>query len=228
VGGHDAHPYPNRSLERRKMELPSRYLFAVLLWILWCTFHSTLVATTVTDYMRKKLGDWFRFYRVFYNAVSLVTLIPLVYYSNSIQQAPFFRWEGYLVIVRYLMIVTSIFLFVTGARHYSMSQLFGIHQIKIGRANRAVSGYGTLDTSGILSGIRHPWYTAGIILVWANDLSLSAFLINIVISAYFVIGTFLEEKKLLLEFGERYREYQRNVSMFFPYKWLKTKIAGAL
>jgi hypothetical protein len=106
--------------------------------------------------MREKLGDWFRFYRLLYSAVSLVTLIPLVYYSNSIQQAPFFRWEGYLVIVRYLMVVASIFLFVTGARHYSMSQLLGIHQIKTGRANRAVSGYGTLDTSGILGGCGHP------------------------------------------------------------------------
>jgi protein-S-isoprenylcysteine O-methyltransferase Ste14 len=210
------------------MELPSRYLFATLLWILWCSLHSTLVATTVTDYMRKKLGDSFRFYRLFYNTVSLLTLIPLIYYSNSVEQAPFFRWEGYLVIVRYLMIVTSIFLFVTGARHYSMSQLFGIHQIKTGRANQAISGYGTLDTSGILSAIRHPWYTGGILLVWASDLSLSTLLINIIISTYFVVGTFLEEKKLLQEFGERYREYQRNVSMFFPYKWLKAKIAGVL
>jgi protein-S-isoprenylcysteine O-methyltransferase Ste14 len=49
-----------------------------------------------------------------------------------------------------------------------------------------------------------------------------------VISAYFIIGTILEERKLLLEFGERYREYQKNVSMFIPYKWLKTKIAGDL
>lgn len=178
--------------------------------------------------MKKKLGEWFRFYRILYNAVSLVTLIPLVYYSNSIQQAPVFRWEGYLEIVRYLIVVTSILLFITGARYYNMSQLLGIHQIKTGRANRAVSAYGTLDTSGILSAIRHPWYTGGILLVWTADLNLSTLLINIVINAYFVIGTFLEEKKLLLEFGERYREYQRNVSMFFPYKWLKAKIAGVL
>jgi protein-S-isoprenylcysteine O-methyltransferase Ste14 len=210
------------------MELPIKYLFVAISWMLWCALHSTLVTTTVTKYMRKKLGDWFRFYRVLYDVMSLITLIPLVYYSSSIELAPFFRWEGYLVIVRYLMIVTSIFMFVTGARHYSMSQLFGIDQIKTRRVNRTVSGYGSLDTSGILGGIRHPWYAAGILLVWAADLSLSTFRINTVISAYFVIGTFLEERKLLLEFGERYREYQRNVSMFFPYKWLKTKIAGAL
>jgi protein-S-isoprenylcysteine O-methyltransferase Ste14 len=43
-----------------------------------------------------------------------------------------------------------------------------------------------------------------------------------------VIGTILEERKLVREFGEPYREYQRNVSMFFPYKWLKARIAGEL
>ena len=208
------------------MELSMKSLLAVIFWVLWCALHSTLVATTVTDTMKKKLGDRFRFYRLLYNVVSLVTLIPLVYYSITIRQPPFFRWEGYLVIVRYLLVATSISLFVAGARHYSMSQLFGIRQIKTGRASRAVSECDTFDTSGILGVIRHPWYIAGIFLVWAGDISLSTLLINIVISAYFVIGTFLEERKLLLEFGDRYREYRRNVSMFIPCKWLKAKIAG--
>jgi protein-S-isoprenylcysteine O-methyltransferase Ste14 len=175
--------------------------------------------------MKKKLGDGFQFYRLLYNAVSLVSLIPLVSFSMSIRQTPFFRWEGYLVIVKYLLVVTSLSLFVAGARHYSMSQLFGIRQIKTGRASRAVPGYDTFDTSGILGMIRHPWYIAGILLVWAGDISLSTLLINIVIMAYFVIGTFLEERKLLLEFGDRYREYQKNVSMFLPYKWVKAKMA---
>jgi hypothetical protein len=70
-----------------KMELPVTYLFASLLWIVWCTLHSILIATPVTDYMKKKLGDQFRFHRLFYNTVALVTLIPLVYYSISIRQA---------------------------------------------------------------------------------------------------------------------------------------------
>jgi protein-S-isoprenylcysteine O-methyltransferase Ste14 len=40
-----------------------------------------------------------------------------------------------------------------------------------------------------------------------------------VLSAYLVIGTLLEERKLVLEFGDKYREYQRQVSMFIPLKW---------
>ncbi len=210
------------------MEFFVKHAIAVLLWVLWCTLHSTLIATPVTDYLKKKLGDRFRFYRLFFNAVSLATLLPVVYYSVSIPQAPIFRWEGHLMIVKYLLLATSITLFVVGGRHYSMSQFLGIRQIRTGRANPALSECDTFATSGILRAIRHPWYTASILVIWAGDISLSTLLINIVISAYFVIGTILEERKLLLEFGENYREYQKNVSMFIPYKWLKAKIARGL
>jgi protein-S-isoprenylcysteine O-methyltransferase Ste14 len=210
------------------MEFSTESLFSVILWILWCTLHSTLITTTVTGYMKKRLGEQFRFYRLLYNIFSFATLAPLVYYSISIRQAPAFRWEGHLVILKYLLLVTSLSLFVAGGRHYSLSQLLGIHQIKTGRASQALSEYDTFNTSGILGVIRHPWYTAGIMIVWAADISLSTFLINVVISAYFVIGTILEERKLLLEFGENYREYQKNVSMFIPYKWMKARIAEVL
>jgi len=210
------------------MESPVKHVFVVFLWILWCTLHSTLIATPVKDCLKEKLGDWFRFYRLFFNAASLATLLPVVYYSISIRQAPIFRWEGHLMIVKYLLLATSITLFVAGGRHYSMSQFLGIRQTKTGRANRTLSEYDTFDNSGILSAIRHPWYTASIMVIWARDVSLSTLLINIVISAYFVVGTILEERKLLLEFGQKYREYQKNVSMFIPYKWLKAKIAGVL
>jgi protein-S-isoprenylcysteine O-methyltransferase Ste14 len=39
-----------------------------------------------------------------------------------------------------------------------------------------------------------------------------------------IIGAFLEEKKLVREFGEGYRAYQARVSMFLPYQWVKLKI----
>jgi hypothetical protein len=208
------------------MESLVKQIIAVLLWVLWCTLHSTLIATPVTDYLKRKLGDRFRFYRLFFNAASLATLLPVVYYSIPARQAPVFRWEGPLMIVKHLLLAASIALFIAGGKHYSMAQFLGIRQIKTGRANPALSEYDTFDTSGILSAIRHPWYTASLMFIWAGDVSLSALLINIVISGYFVVGTILEERKLLREFGEKYREYQKNVSMFIPYKWLKAKIAG--
>lgn len=203
------------------MELPLQHLFVALLWMLWCGLHSALVTITVTDYMKQKLGYQYRFYRLFYNIVSLVTFIPLLYYSISRRGPLIFRWEGSLVIVKYLLLVMSIYLFVAGARHYSLLQFLGIHQIKTGQTGPALSEYNVFDATGILGAVRHPWYTGGIMIIWVSDIYLSSLLNNIVISVYFVIGAFLEERKLLLEFGEQYREYQRNVSMFIPCKWLK-------
>ncbi len=208
------------------MELPLIYLFIALLWILWCGLHSTLITKTVTDYAKNKLGYQYRFYRLFYNTISLITFIPLLYYSISHRGPLVFGWEGSLMIVKYFLLAMSIYLFIAGARHYSMSQFIGIHQIKTGQTDQTLSENNTFNISGILSVIRHPWYTSGIMIIWSSDIYLSNLLNNIVISIYFVVGAFLEERKLLLEFGDKYREYQKNVSMLIPYKWLRTKIAG--
>ena len=210
------------------MDINITDLYAVLGWVVWCTLHSALISLPVTEYLKRKLGERFRFYRLFYNAFSLATLIPLLRYSASVRQEPIFRWEGALGIIPYLLLVTGIGLFIIGGRNYSLFQFLGISQIKRGAGNHSMSAYNSFVVSGIQRMIRHPWYLGGIMIVWSGDLSLSTILTNLVISSYFVIGTILEERKMVREFGESYREYQRNVSMFFPYKWLKARITGEL
>ena len=75
----------------------------------------------------------------------------------------------------------------------------------------------------MLGYIRHPWYLAVFLLLWTSNQNTGSIIINGILSAYLVIGTLLEERKLVLEFGDRYREYQHNVSMFIPLKWLIPK-----
>ena len=208
------------------MEISMEHLYVVLGWVLWCSLHSILISVTATEYLKKRLGSGFRFHRLFYSVFSLATLLPLMYYSNSIRPDPFFRWDGYLVVVQCALILTGSYLFVAGARHYSFSELLGIRQIEAGRKESTSSDGDTFAVSGIHSIIRHPWYLAGILIVWAQDLSFFVILNNIVISIYFIIGSFLEERKMMRKFGERYRDYQRTVSMLVPCHWLKTRIGG--
>ena len=54
--------------------------------------------------------------------------------------------------------------------------------------------------------------------------SLAAILTNLVVCGYFVVGTILEERKLKLQFGDQYADYQRRVSMFFPIKWMGRRL----
>lgn len=210
------------------MEISLKHFYPALGWVLWCAFHSTLISITVTEYMKRKLGDGFRFYRLFYNAASVATLIPLIYYTRMIRETPIFSWEGPLVIVPVLLLGASIYLFVVGGRHYSWKQLLGIAQIREGRANGSVSKGNSFVVSGLHRIIRHPWYLGGILLVWAQNLSVSTIMVSIVISVYFIVGSFLEERKLVHEFGDQYREYQQTVSMLFPWRWLHKTVLNRL
>jgi protein-S-isoprenylcysteine O-methyltransferase Ste14 len=115
-------------------------------------------------------------------------------------------------------------LLLAGGRHYNLLQFLGIKQILENRWGGGMTEGGDLDTGGILKVTRHPWYLGVFLLIWAGDISLQELVINTVLSLYLVIGTFLEERKLVLEFGDKYKEYQRQVSMFIPLKWLGSKL----
>jgi protein-S-isoprenylcysteine O-methyltransferase Ste14 len=40
---------------------------------------------------------------------------------------------------------------------------------------------------------------------------------NVVLTIYVIIGTKLEERKLVLEFGDTYIQYQKEVPMLIPF-----------
>ncbi len=42
-------------------------------------------------------------------------------------------------------------------------------------------------------------------------------IVNIVLTIYVIMGTIIEEKKLVLEFGDAYVKYQQEVPMLIPF-----------
>ena len=201
------------------------YLLLSLLWMGYCALHSALISTTFTDFVRRTIGERSRYYRIFFNLFSLATIIPLLIFSHSARWSiePLFSWQGTLRIVQYALIGLAAILILGAGRRYSMSRFLGIEQIR-GKSGKGLTETGELDSSGIMGVIRHPWYVAVFILLWAGDLKPSEIVINVILSGYLIIGTLLEERKLVLEFGDRYRQYQDKVSMFIPVKWLKAKL----
>jgi methanethiol S-methyltransferase len=206
------------------MILAERDLLIPLAWALWCAFHSFLITPGVTAYAQKKLGGRFRFYRLIFNAVSFLTLIPVFWYSWTDRQAPLFRWTGPWLILQVGLVGISLFLLAAGGRHYSLSRFLGFEQIRTGRTGQTLSDQGSLDLSGIHRVTRHPWYLGGFLIIWARDITWAILLSNIVMDAYFVVGALLEEKKLRTVFGRQYQDYQKQVSLLFPCRWLKAKL----
>jgi methanethiol S-methyltransferase len=201
-----------------------KFLFLVLAWTAYCTLHSAMISETATSFLKRRLGDSFRFYRLFFNAVALLTLIPVLWYSHSLGQVVIFRWEGVWLVPKYLLQACGVLLVVAGGRHYSLGQFLGISQLR-GASSGGLATGGGIDSSGVLGLVRHPWYTAVVLLLWAGDLNMAALVGNSVLTVYIVVGTLLEERKLVHEFGDAYRSYQWRVSMFVPLKWIRLRIA---
>ncbi len=200
-----------------------RYLLLALAWTAYCALHSAMISETVTGFLKRRLGDSFRFYRLFFNSVAMLTLIPVLWYSHSLRQEAIFRWEGVWRVPQYILLACGILLFVAGGRHYSLKQFIGISQLR-GTSSGGLATGGGIDSSGVLGLVRHPWYTAVVLLMWAGDVDVAALVGNSVLTVYIVVGTLLEERKLVREFGDAYRSYQERVSMFVPLKWIRRRI----
>jgi len=148
-------------------------------------------------------------------------------YSSSVIGPVLFRWTGYMIFFKFCLLTIVLILFIAGGLKHDLLQFFGIRQIKSGKLHSTLSESGDIDTSGILSLTRHPWYLAAIIFIWISyqEMYVSTLIVNILLTGYLVIGTVLEEKKLIIELGDSYRDYQRKVSMFFPTKWILSKLS---
>jgi protein-S-isoprenylcysteine O-methyltransferase Ste14 len=155
-----------------------------------------------------------------YNIFSVITLAPILYYAYIIRGLVIFSWYGYLAIIQWMLILIGAILLIGGSIGYSFSQFSGIKQIKTECVEENDVSSDKLNTSGISGIIRHPWYTAVILLLWSRELNYSALTVNIVFTIYLILGAHLEELKLAKAFGDQYRNYKKNVSMFVPIKWI--------
>jgi protein-S-isoprenylcysteine O-methyltransferase Ste14 len=73
-----------------------------------------------------------------------------------------------------------------------------------------------LITRGIYGEIRNPQFLAGLLLLWARDLTCTGLVINIVLSLYLISGAFIEERRFLHKFGKDYVRYRSHVPRFIP------------
>lgn len=197
------------------------YLILIVLWCLWCALHSAMIALKVTGYLKKRLGDGYRYYRLVYNSVAIGTLFPLLSYGRQFNERVLFVWDGPLLVIKIAALALAVALFILGAMKYDMLSFAGIRQIRSGKHYTVMSETGKIDASGILGLTRHPWYLGAILLVWSDDSRIygSTLIVNVILTIYILWGTILEERKLVIEIGDAYRDYQQRVPMLLPLKW---------
>ena len=99
--------------------------------------------------------------------------------------------------------------------NYDILSFLGIRQIfNFGKKDDASK---EINKAGLLGIVRHPMYSALIIYLWCQTFRIADIVVNTVLTIYIIIGTLLEEKKLVLDYGDSYVRYQKEVPMLVPF-----------
>lgn len=161
------------------------------------------------DGFKKALPFSGRQYRLFYSSVSVLGLIGLVYFMAFTDPYHFYLPTDF---VKYVGMVTGswgVILIMGSFKKISTKSFLGLAQ------EEEVS----LVTTGLHGRMRHPIYTGTILLMLGMFVSVpSASVLMAVLSIfiYLPIGIYLEEKKLIIEFGEQYLKYKEEVKAIIP------------
>lgn len=195
-----------------------KYAIIAILWIAYCALHSYLISISFTDLMKRWLKKYYAFYRLFYVLISIALFIPLINYSGQLDNQKIIEYGFSLDIIRKILMFGSLMIFFWSFFiDYDALTFFGIRQILNSGKSKNVNGTKELKRKGLLGLTRHPMYFALIIYVWTQTFRLSDILVNSILTLYVIIGTYIEERKLVIEFGEVYTQYQKEVPMLIPF-----------
>lgn len=187
-----------------------KLLLLSLAWLAYFALHSVLAANTVK---RKIAANWPQLaasYRIFYNIVALVTLIPPLWLLDAARGDWLWHWQGVWSWLANGLALAAVAGFFWSLRYYDSREFLGLRQSQAPQERQRFA------LSPLHRYVRHPWYFFALVIIWTRDMDPAWLVSCLAITLYFAVGSYWEEQKLIAEFGEPYRRYRRRVAGLVP------------
>jgi methanethiol S-methyltransferase len=178
-------------------------LWDALLSLLFFLQHSGMVRSSFRTRLASFLPN--AYHPSLYAIASGIVLIAVtLLWSES--QTPMYHLEGMLRFMARALTLCAITGFWWSVR--SLERFDGLGLVAI---RRRIRGKSTHPPNFILRGsylwVRHPLYFFSMVLIWSNpDVTSDRLLFNMFWSVWIVLGAYLEEKDLVAQFGDSYRQ----------------------
>ena len=196
------------------MSLSSAIAVTTIAWLSFGFGHSLLAA----DNLRAPMQLWFKNgARLAYNGIALVHLMLVLAISRwaFAGQAPF-AFSPAVQILMHALQLLGLVLLVMALREYDMPLFLGLRQWSQGVSIAGDGVSEALVVSGLHRYVRHPLYSASILILLASATDPYSLATALFATAYFVIGLRFEERKLLRLYGPDYQAYRARTPALVP------------
>lgn len=183
--------------------------------ILFFIQHSSMIRKSFRKNLERIIPE--EYGNAFYAIVSgIVLLMVIAFWQES--NRPLAAFHGNSRWIFRIVFLASLAGFVWGIRSLKIFDPYGIRQI-ISALRGQKPRQMPFTIRGPYRWVRHPLYFFVLLMIWSSpDLTADRLLFNVLWTIWIVVGSFLEERDLVAEFGDRYIEYQRRVPMLIPHK----------
>lgn len=195
-------------------------LYFIIALIAYYALHSILAADAVKAALSNILSQ--RYYRLVYNVLAVGLFVGLVILYILVEKNLLWEPNRVLPYIGALLVFAGISWIIGAMKRYNLEEFLGLEQLKAGQK----PFHTKLIIRGLNGKVRHPLYFGtllvilGVLLIFPTDAMFAFALISVI---YLVIGSRLEEEKLVAQFGEAYRKYQREVPMLLPFRVKKPR-----
>ena len=194
-------------------------------WLFYFLLHSIFASLKVKRLVACHWPGLVPAYRLLFNLQAVLFLLPPLYLTYHVDGPWLWRWSGAAWWIANGLALIAVALFYWTLRYYDSGEFIGLKQWRERVA--AVEDQERFHLSPLHRLVRHPWYSLALVLIWSRDMNLAFLLTSIAVTLYFWVGSWLEEKKLIVYHGDVYRTYRKRVPGLLPLPWRYLSIEDA-
>jgi hypothetical protein len=192
-------------------------LTLVGVWLCYFLIHSLTASLYLKRLVARRWPGLLPGYRLGFNLLSLLTLLPPLWLIYAWHGPWLWQWTGSGWWLANGIGLLAVLGFAWSLRHYDGDEFTGLRQWRERRAS--AEDQESFFISPLHRFVRHPWYLMALAIIWTRDMDGVFLLSGLLMSGYFVIGSRLEERKLIEYHGKRYLRYRERVPALLPLPW---------
>ena len=187
--------------------------------------HSLLATGTLKNLTAEAWGGdnvavW---YRLAYCLVSVVTTVGVAAVIVQVPDVTYVTLPSWMALPLVLLQAASLLFAAAGFRAFSFTEFLGLAQVSRHLRGQDISGdaegvrHQPLQRLGVYGLVRHPMYAGAMaFFIFSPTYTRTWLIVRALAILYFIVGALIEERRLIKQYEDDYRQYMKEVPRFIP------------